>query len=93
MTAQLAVEVKHLPPWEVNWCDASPQRDTATLTISDILPNERDGVILKRRAVDFIMQFLVVEFKSLHHFEPLIPQGGSQCKKVECGTHETTVLR
>ena len=73
MTARLAVEVKHLPPWEVNWCDASPQRDTATLTISDILPNERDGVILKRRAEDFIMQFLVAEFKSLHHLEPLIP--------------------
>ena len=65
MTAQLAVEVKHLPHWEVNWSDASPQRDTATLTISDILPTKSDGLILEEQWSS--------SCKSLHHLGPLIP--------------------
>ena len=73
MTARLAVEMKCLPPWEVDWTDTKPQRDTSTLTISDLLPNESDGLILEERGVDFIMQFLVTEFKSLNHLQPLLP--------------------
>ena len=73
MTACLAVEVKHLPPWDVDWSDASPQHDTNSLTISDILPTERDGVVLEGKAVEFIMLFLVAEFESLHHLQQLIP--------------------
>ena len=73
MTARLAVEMKCLPPWEVDWTDTKPQRDTSTLTISDLLPNESDGLIMEERGVDFIMQFLVTEFKSLNHLQPLLP--------------------
>ena len=72
------MEVKHLPPWEVDWTDASPQRDTATVTISDILPSERDGLVLESRAVDFIMQFLVTEFRSLNHLKSLLPHKEDQ---------------
>lgn len=72
------MEVKHLPPWEVDWTDASPQRDTATVTISDILPSERDGLVLESRAVDFIMRFLVTEFRSLNHLQSLLPHKEDQ---------------
>ena len=51
MTARLAVEMKCLPPWEVDWTDTKPQRDTSTLIISDLLPNESDGLILEERGV------------------------------------------
>jgi len=66
MSARLAVEIKHLPDWEVDWNDITPQADPATVTISDLLPTEADGSILHKRAVQRIMQFLVTEFSCLN---------------------------
>lgn len=35
--ARLAVEIHHLPEWEVDWSDTRPQRSRQSLTISDFL--------------------------------------------------------
>ena len=73
MTARLAVEIKHLPDWEVDWNDTTPQVDPATVTISDLLSTEADGSILHKRAVQHIMQFLVTEFRCLNCLAFLLP--------------------
>jgi hypothetical protein len=77
MTARLAVKIRHLPDWEIDWTDATPQRDSATLTISDLLPIENDGLELHKRAVQHVMQFLVKEFSSLNYLESLVPSDDS----------------
>ena len=73
MTARLAIEMRNLPDWEVDWDDVTPQRDPATLTISDLLPGEADGVELQKRAVVHVMRVLVEEFPALSYLDPLLP--------------------
>ena len=73
MTARLPVEIKNLPHWTIDWTDTTPQRDPATLTISDLLPSEADGQELNKRAVQHIMSFLVEEFSSISYLTALIP--------------------
>ena len=34
LTARLAVDIRHLPDWEIDWDNNTPQRDPATLTIN-----------------------------------------------------------
>lgn len=73
LTARLAVQIQNLPDWEIDWNDTTPQRDPSTLTITDILPNEGDGQELKKRAVQYVMQFLVTEFSCLNHLKWFLP--------------------
>jgi hypothetical protein len=73
LTARIAVEIKNLPDWDVDWNDRTPQRDPHTLTISDLLPGEGDGVELKKRATLHIMHVLVEEFPALAHLQSLLP--------------------
>ena len=73
MTARLAVEIRNLPDWNVDWNDTAPQHDPAALTISDLLPGEADGTELQKRAVHHIMHILVEEFPSLVDLEPVLP--------------------
>ena len=73
MTARLAIEIRNIPGWNVDWNDRAPQRDPATLTISNLLPSEGDGTELEKRAVNHIMHFLVEEFPSLSDLQPLLP--------------------
>ena len=73
MTARLAVEMRNLPDWDVDWNDTAPQRDPATMTISDLLPGEADGTMLQKRAVYHIMHVLVEEFPSLTDLQQVLP--------------------
>lgn len=73
LTARIAVEMKNLPDWDVDWNDRAPQRDPQSLTISDFLPNEADGIELKRRATLHIMRILTEEFPALAHLQALLP--------------------
>lgn len=73
MTARLAIEIRNIPGWNIDWNDRTPQRDPATLTISNLLPSEGDGTELEKRAVNHIMHFLVEEFPSLSHLQSLLP--------------------
>ena len=43
------------------------------LTIDDLIPNESDGEELYKRAVEYVMKFLVDNFKSLHHLKNEAP--------------------
>ena len=72
MTARFAVEIKNLPHWTIDSTDTTPQRDPASLTISD-LPSAADGQELNKRAVQHIMSFLVEEFSSISYLAALIP--------------------
>ena len=71
--ARLAVEIHHLPEWEVDWSDTRPQRSRQSLTISDFLPSEEDAGKLRERAMQYIMEFLVNEFSSLAHLKRHVP--------------------
>lgn len=63
MTAQLAVEMKNLPVWEVDWTDTIPQRDPAMMTIWDLLPSEADSVELGKQTTYNMILFdqIVIE--------------------------------
>ena len=74
VTAWLAVEIETLPDWDVNWNNTAPQRDPATLGISDILPGNDNGIILRKRATEHIIQVLV-HFPSLAALKQLLPPG------------------
>ena len=73
LTARIAVEIKNLPDWDVDWNDRAPQQDLHTLTISDLLPGEVDGIELKKRATLHIMHTLVEEFTALTYLQALLP--------------------
>ncbi len=76
-TARLAVKVQNLPTWEVDWADTHAQRSRKSLTVDDILPNQDDAQELRNKAVLYLMEFLVNEFKSLQDLAPLLPNRSS----------------
>lgn len=73
ITARLAVRLKNLPDWDFDWSDTSPQKSRKSLGILDILPNEDDAAQLKLRALQFMMKFLVGEFKDLAGLKKYVP--------------------
>ena len=72
-TTRLAVKIQNLPDWDVDWFDTHPQQSRQALTISDILPSVEDASVLEKRAVRFLMSFLVSEFSSLSDLSSLVP--------------------
>ena len=72
-TSRLAVDIRHLPDWEVDWDDTKPQRSRKELHLQDVLPSEADGEEFHQRAVHFVMQLLVTEFDSLSDLKRHIP--------------------
>ena len=74
ITARLAVSLRYIPEWDFNWSDSTPQRSRQSLEISDILPSENDAAQLQLRAVDYMMRFLVREFKGLAKLKKYIPE-------------------
>ena len=73
VTSRLAVKVKYLPEGNIDWSDTRPQTSRSKLTIDDLIPNESDGVQLYKRAVEYVMRFLVNHFTSLHHLKSHAP--------------------
>lgn len=73
ITARLAVRLKNLPGWEFDWSDTSPQKSRQSLGVVDILPNEDDATHLKLRAIEYMMKFLVTEFKGLASLKKYVP--------------------
>lgn len=65
LTSRLAIRIRNLPPWEFDWCDRTPQRHKESLTLFDFMPSEEDAGELHRRAVQYVMKFLVNEFPNL----------------------------
>ena len=65
LTTRLAVNIRYLADWEVDWSDTCPQRSRESLTISDFLPTEEDAKQLRERDMHYTMEFLVTEFSSL----------------------------
>ena len=71
VTSRLALRIRHLPPFEFDWSDTTPQRSCDTLTIKDFLPSEED---VKQRATQYIMGFLVKSFTSLSDLAKFVLQ-------------------
>ena len=53
VTSRLAIKVRHLPDFEFNWSDCSPQRSREDIVIDDLLPSVKDSKILHLQALDF----------------------------------------
>ena len=73
LTARIAVKMQNLPPWDVDWTDSRPQRHRSSLTCADFLPDEKDAAELHKRAVLYMMEVLVTEFRSLSSLKHLVP--------------------
>ena len=73
ITSRLAVQIQHLPGWTVDWSDETPQRSRSSLTIADFMPTEEDAHELEKRAIDYIMKFLVKEFVDLTDLKGFVP--------------------
>ena len=73
LTARIAVQMQNLPPWDVDWTDSQPQRHRSSLTCADFLPDEKDAAELHKRAVLYMMEVLVAEFRSLSSLKHLVP--------------------
>ena len=69
VTSRLAVKVKYIPSWEVDWKDATPQKSRSELTIDDLIPNEADGEEMFARAVQYVMRFMVTHYKAFAHLK------------------------
>ena len=74
ITARLAIRLRHLPDWEFDWSDRSPQRSRQSLEVSDILPSDDDAAKLYERAIIYMMNFLVREFKDLAGLREHLPE-------------------
>ena len=59
VTSRLAIRTRYLPNYEFDWSDTMPQRSRDSLTIDDFLPSEEDAKIVKDRATQYVMGFLV----------------------------------
>ncbi len=73
VTARLTVRVKHQPDGEFDWSNSAPQKSRNALTIDDLIPNQSDGEQLHKRAVDYVMYFLIVNFQSLYKLRQFAP--------------------
>ena len=74
ITVRLAVRIAHIPEWSFDWSDTQPQRSQQCLTIDDFLPNAEDAEQLRKRAIRYLMEILVTEFRSLAALQHLLPQ-------------------
>jgi hypothetical protein len=74
ITSRLAVRIRHSPDWDFDWADTQPQMNRDLLTVSDFLSSEADAAELKKRAVSYIMNFLVQEFPALSDLKKLLPE-------------------
>ena len=57
----------------MNLTDKTPQRSRQSITIEDVSPSQSDARVLKQRAIQFIMEFLVKTFSNLQDLEEFIP--------------------
>ena len=73
VTARLVIKVRHLPNFEFNWSDCTPQRSRDDTTIDDLLPSVDDSKILYQRALDFTKEFLVTHFTTLSDLKQFLP--------------------
>ena len=71
LTSRLAISLRDIPEW-VDWYDKSPQANRGQLTASDILPGIEDAKALHHRALVFLQQFLIKEFRDLHELESVL---------------------
>ena len=57
--------IDNLPPFTFSWTDTTPQKSRGNLGIDEIYPNMIDGRQLFERAVQYVTQVLVEEFRDL----------------------------
>ncbi len=53
-----------MPDGEINWSDNLPHKSRSALTLEDLIPNQSDGEELHKRAVAYVMCFMVTKFLS-----------------------------
>ena len=89
-----AVGIQHLPPYDFDWNNKLPQRSRESLQEEETFVSEKGRVVLHKRMVKFIMQFLVTEFSDLQYLKQFSPSLSSLCCREICSnTSEHAVLR
>ena len=72
VTARLAVDIRYLPPG-LEFTNTL-QKSHNSQTIDDLLLSSEDGEVLVKRAVRYMMEFLVTHFKDLASMAKLVPK-------------------
>lgn len=72
VTSRLAVKITNLPDFPFSWSDSTPQHSRQSVTVEDFLPSEVESSALEHRAVQFMMEFLVEAFSSLHDLKRFV---------------------
>lgn len=72
-TNRLAVQIQNYPSFPFSWDDNTLQKSRSELKEEEILPNEDDGHHLYQRMMNFMMEFVVKEFKSLSDLRQFVP--------------------
>ena len=73
ITSRIAIRIRYLPDWEVDWNDTTPQKSRNSLTVVDFLLNESDAAETHERAVRYMMKFMVTTFKTFSDLKQFIP--------------------
>ena len=75
ITSRIAIRIRYLPDWEFDWSDTTPQlKSRDLLTAPDFLPNESDGAEIHKRAVRYMMRFLVKTFGTFSDLKKFLPE-------------------
>ena len=72
-TTRLAVQIQNHPPFPFPWDDNAPQKSCSELKEENILPNEDNGHHLYQQMMNFMMDLLVNEHKSLSDLCQFLP--------------------
>ena len=71
ITSRIAIRIRHLPTWEFDWSDTTPQCSHASLTAVNFLMSE-DAAEIHERAVRYMMRYMVSAFSTFSDLKQFI---------------------
>ena len=72
ITSRIAIGIRHLPTWEFDWSDTTPQRSRASLTAVNFLMSEEDAAEIHERAVRYMMRYMVSAFSTFSDLKQFV---------------------
>ena len=72
ITSRIAIKIRHLPNWEFDWSNITPQRSRTSLTVIDFLMSEADAAEIHKRAVRYMMQYMVSAFATFSDLKQFV---------------------
>ena len=94
ITSRIAIRIRHLPNWEFDWSDTIPQCSRALLTAVNFLMSEEDAAEIHKRAVRYMMRYMVSAFSMFSDLEQFIRRDTlAPCSKDRGCTDESSLCQ